>query len=129
MSTEMTYLAYTCLFTVIMWIPYILNMIKVRGLVRAVSYPDNPEPLAPWAQRMKMAHYNAVENLVVFAPLVIIVELTQANSDTTAMSCLVYLLARIAHYLCYSFAVPWMRTLTFAVSWLCLLSLFSAIFL
>ena len=66
MTVELTYLTWVATFTAIIWIPYILNMIMVRGLIDAVGYPENPKPLAPWATRMKAAHYNAVENLVVF---------------------------------------------------------------
>ena len=44
------------------------------SLPDAVGYPATPKPLAPWAQRMKAAHYNAVENLVLFAALVLVAE-------------------------------------------------------
>ena len=72
MTIELKYLTWTALLTVLIWIPYILNMIGVRGLVDAVGYPENPKPLAKWAQRMKNAHYNAIENLAPFAALVLL---------------------------------------------------------
>ena len=52
--------------------PYIVNLIIVRGLIDAVGYPDDPKPISAWATRMKAAHSNAVENLVVFVALVLI---------------------------------------------------------
>ena len=67
MTAELKTLTIVALLTGLMWIPYILNLIMVRGLGNAVGYPENPAPLAPWAQRLKAAHANAIENLVVFA--------------------------------------------------------------
>ena len=109
--------------TTLMWIPYILNTIMVRGLTDAVGYPDNPKPLAPWAERMKKAHYNAVENLVMFAALVLMLNALGISNATTVLACNVYFWARLAHYLVYSAGIPWLRTLSFVVSWVCILAL------
>ena len=116
MSDELTFLTYTVLLTALLWVPYILNQISVQGLVNAVGYQDNPAPLASWAQRLKAAHYNGVENLAVFAPLVIIVEILQISSSATVVSCMVYFYARLVHALSYTFAIPWVRTISFAIS-------------
>ncbi|NKB31481.1 MAG: hypothetical protein GKR91_00065 [Pseudomonadales bacterium] len=123
MSDELTFLTYTILLTALMWVPYILNQISVQGLVNAVGYQENPAPLAGWAQRLKSAHYNAVENLVLFAPLVIMVEIMQISSAATAISCMVFFIARIVHALSYTFAIPWVRTLSFAVSFFAIIGI------
>ena len=107
----------------VMWVPYILNTIMVRGLVDAVGYPDNPKPLAPWAERMKKAHYNAVENLVVFAALVLMLNAAGVSNGTTVLACNIFFWARLAHLLVYTFGVPWLRTLSFALSWICIVAL------
>lgn len=119
MSMELKYLAWTALLTGLMWIPYILNTIMVRGLVDAVGYPENPKPLAPWAKRMKAAHYNAVENLVVFAALVLIADAMNVRNEATAAACATYFWARLVHLLVYTFGIPWLRTLAFAVGFVC----------
>ena len=55
--------------------PYILDRIMVRGLMGAMANPSrNDKPQSPWAQRLYFAHTNAVENLVIFAPLVLILD-------------------------------------------------------
>jgi len=115
MSTELTYLTYVVVLTAVLWMPYILNMIGARGLSDAVGYPENPKPLAPWAARMKAAHYNAVENLAVFAPLVLVAHTLGISSEATQMSCVVYFWARVVHALVYTFGIPWVRTLAFVV--------------
>lgn len=107
----------------VMWVPYIINSIVVQGLIDAVGYPENPKPLAPWAQRMKKAHYNAVENLVVFAALVLLLNAAGISNETTVLACNIYFWARLVHYIVYSVGIPWLRTLSFAVSWLCIVGL------
>ena len=119
MSGAMTYLAWTALLTALMWVPYILNMILVRGVTDAVGYPAQPKPLAPWAERMKKAHYNAVENLVVFAVLVLVAHSTGQVSDAVNTAALVYLLARIVHAIVMTFGIPWVRTLSFVTGFVC----------
>ena len=52
--------------------PYIVYLIIIKCLIEAVGYPDDPMPISAWATRMKAALSNAVENLVVFAALVLI---------------------------------------------------------
>ena len=114
MTSELTSLSWVLALQLVMWVPYILNQIAVRGLVNAVSYPENPPPIAPWAERMKKAHYNAVENLVVFAALVLMANAIGVTNDMTVLACDIYFWARVAHLLLYTFAVPWGRTLAFA---------------
>lgn len=119
MTAELTYLAWTALFTALMWIPYTLNLIQVRGLTEAVGYPAAPQPLAPWADRMKKAHYNAIENLAPFAALLLAAGALGISNDVTVWAAGIYLWARVAHFLAYTFAIPWVRTLGFFVGFLC----------
>ena len=123
MTNELMCLTWVTALTAVMWIPYILNAIMVRGLMNAVGYQDEPEPLAGWASKMKAAHYNAVENLVVFAALVLIANAAGVSNDTTAMACSVYFWARVVHFLSYTFAIPWIRTVAFVVGWACQVAL------
>jgi uncharacterized MAPEG superfamily protein len=115
MTTELKYLTLVTLLTGLTWLPYILNTVMVRGLVDAVGYPENPKPLAPWARRMKAAHYNSVENLVVFATLVLIAHAAGISNAAIAGSATVYFWARVVHLGAYTFGIPWVRTLAFAV--------------
>ena len=119
MSAALTYLVWITALTALMWVPYIVNMILVRGIKDAVGYPENPKPMAAWAERMKNAHNNAVENLVVFAPLVVVAEVVGASDELTATTALVYLWARIVHFVVYALKLPWLRTLAFVVGWAC----------
>jgi len=104
--------------TGLLWVPYILDRVAVRGLLEAVGYPENPKPQSPWAQRLMKAHTNAVENLVVFATLVLLASALGISGPAIVSSTIVYFWARVVHALAYTFAVPWVRSLAFAVGFL-----------
>jgi uncharacterized MAPEG superfamily protein len=113
MKTELLYLVYVTAFTGLLWVPYILDRIATRGLLAAVGYPENPKPQSRWAQRLLKAHQNAVENLVVFAALVLAASAAGISNSAIGSACIVYFWARVVHALAYTFAVPWARTLAF----------------
>ncbi len=123
MTSELTLLTWVTALTAVMWVPYVLNTIMVRGIKDAVGYPDDPKPVAPWAARMKAAHYNAVENLVIFAALVLTLHAAGISNEMTVIACQVYFWARLLHFFVYSFGIPWVRTLSYAASWMCLVAL------
>ena len=73
MSKELMWLTLTVILTGVLWIPYILDRCRVRGLMGSMANPSrNDKPQSAWAQRLYFAHTNAVENLMIFAPLVLI---------------------------------------------------------
>ena len=114
MKTELFYLTLVTAFTGLLWLPYILDRIAVRGVIDAVGYPENPKPQSAWAQRLMKAHANAVENLAVFATLVLAAHALGVSNAAIATASMVYFWARVVHALSYTFAVPWVRTLSFA---------------
>jgi uncharacterized MAPEG superfamily protein len=119
MTSELMSLTAVTVVTAVLWMPYTLNMIAIRGLKDAVGYPQDPTPLSGWAAKMKAAHANAIENLAVFATLVLIANAAGVSTDATVLACNVYFWARVVHVLAYTFAVPWVRTLAFATGFGC----------
>jgi uncharacterized MAPEG superfamily protein len=113
MTTELAYLVAITLITALMWVPYILDRLAVRGLADTVGYPEAPKPQTPWAQRMMKAHSNAIENLVVFAALVLAAHAAGVSNGATVFACALYFWARVVHFFAYTFALPWVRTLAF----------------
>ncbi len=123
-SNDVYWLTATIVFTSLMWVPYILNRLKELGVINALMYRDvDPKPVAAWANRMAHAHKNAVENLVLFAPLVILIEITSLNTSATAMAACIYFFTRVAHAVVYALGVPFMRTITFFAGFGCQLYL------
>ena len=123
MKTELMSLVWVTVLTALIWIPYVLDRIAVWGLADTVGYPDSPKPQSPWARRMKAAHGNAVENLVVFAALVLVANAAGVSNGATALACSAYFWARLVHLIAHTFAMPWLRTLAFAVGFACQLTL------
>jgi uncharacterized MAPEG superfamily protein len=119
MTLELKYLVLVTVQTALLWVPYILNRLAVRGIADAVGYPENPKPQARWATRLQAAHANAVENLVVFAPLVLVADAVGVSNESTVLACCVYFWARLAYAAVYAFGIPWLRTLTFATGFAC----------
>jgi uncharacterized MAPEG superfamily protein len=116
MTRELFWLTLTVILAGLLWIPYILNRIQVRGLGGAMANPTrNDKPHAEWASRLMFAHDNAVENLVIFATLVLILAQLDYSTKWTALACAVYFWARLAHVIVYTMGVPVFRTLAFAV--------------
>jgi uncharacterized MAPEG superfamily protein len=113
MNTELFYLVCAATFTGLMFLPYVLNRIMVWGLVDTVGYPANPKPLAPWAERLRKAHSNAVENLAVFAALVLSAHAAGVSGPAIGGLALLYFWARVVHAAAYTFAMPWVRTFGF----------------
>lgn len=115
-TPELYVLALVAIATVLMWIPYMLARILTRGLGRTLANPDPAFPPDPgWAERARRAHANAVENLAVFAPLVIIAALIGVSTPATIVAAKFYLGARFVHYIVYAAGIPVVRTLAFVV--------------
>ena len=118
MSPELCWLTYTLGLTLLFWLPYVLNRMAVRGVGGTVANPrPDDAPLAPWAQRAKAAHANAVENLAVFAPAVLVVHALGLGNSTTALAAALYFWSRLAHFVVYTAGIPLARTLAFTGGW------------
>lgn len=118
MSTDLFWLTASVAMTALFWVPYVLNRMAVRGLMGAMANPSPDDaPQSPWAVRAQAAHVNAVENLVIYAPLVLAIELLQMNSAATAIAGSVYFFARLAHFIVYTAGLPILRTGAFTVAW------------
>jgi uncharacterized MAPEG superfamily protein len=120
MTKEIMWLIYTVILTGVLWIPYILDRLMVRGLMGTLANPSPADkPQSPWAQRLQAAHTNAVENLVIFAPLVLILHAQNNSTAATVLACAVFFWARLVHAVVYMLGIPVLRTLAFAVGFVC----------
>ena len=129
LTPELFWLTLTVILTGLLWVPYIINRSMVRGLGAAMDNPKpGDKPHAPWATRLMFAHDNAVENLVIFAPLVLILNDLDYSTKWTVYACAVYFWARIAHLIVYTLGLPVFRTLAFTVGFVAQVVLALAIF-
>ncbi len=121
MSTELTYLVLTALLTAVLWVPYIIMLIGQMGLVQALMDRQHEFRLDPaWARRSQRAHANAVENLVIFAVVILALEISPVESTgLTAGTAAAYFWLRVAHAAVYIMGLPVVRTLLFAAGFAC----------
>ena len=85
-----------------------------HGVIRAIGNPGPGYPTdAPWADRARRAHINAIESLTVFAPLVLVGAIIEVSTKATVLSAQIYVAARLAHYVIYAAGIPIVRTLAF----------------
>ncbi len=116
LTIELRLLTYTALVSLVVWIPYILSEIRVRGLSRAVDYPSGVvDDLPPWAQRTHRAHMNLVENIGPFAILVLVAHVLGISNAMTVLGVQLFFWARLAQIVIMIAGIPWLRTVAFAV--------------
>ena len=124
------FLALSGVFTVLMWVPYILSRLVVWGPKDFLSnypagYPTNePEPPL-WAQRAKRAHLNMVETMPAFVAVVVAALMLpeRVDADTVGTWAAVFYYARVMHYIIYTLGIPYLRTPSYLVSWVAILAI------
>jgi uncharacterized MAPEG superfamily protein len=129
MTPEIFWLTLTVILTGLLWVPYVLNRTAIRGIGGAMANPSRTDkPHAEWATRLMFAHDNAIENLIVFAPLVLILAQIDYSSKWTVLACAVYFWSRVVHLIVYTLGLPVFRTLAFLVGFFAQVVLALAIF-
>jgi len=97
-------------------------LIAVAGATLQVGTPalaGNREGLPPiegWAGRAARAHRNMLENLVLFAALVLTAQVTSRTGAMTALGAQLFFWGRLAYAPIYVIGIPWARTAAFVVS-------------
>jgi uncharacterized MAPEG superfamily protein len=116
LDPEITYTALSAALTGILWIPLIVNRLVEMGVWKALKNPEpDVRPHAAWAYRLSHAHHNAIENLVVFAPLAISIHILGQGTPLTATAAVLFFWSRLAHAVIYVFGIPLLRTIAFLV--------------
>jgi uncharacterized MAPEG superfamily protein len=72
--------------------------------------------LQGWADRAQRASNNLAENLVLFAVLVLVAHVAGKSGETTELGAMVFLGGRVAHAVVFIAGIPYVRTLSWAVS-------------
>ncbi|MEO0603002.1 MAG: MAPEG family protein [Myxococcota bacterium] len=111
--TALHWLAASALLTAMFWVPYILERmvsLGIMGALRPVG-PDDIARQALWARRARQGHYNAVENLVIFAVLTLVADGLDKGTDPMLLTAAqIYFWARAVHFPAIALGVPFVRT-------------------
>ncbi|KPK52707.1 MAG: hypothetical protein AMJ63_08605 [Myxococcales bacterium SG8_38_1] len=117
--TALEWLAAAAIMTALFWMPYVLERMVALGVLGAIKpvEPEDELKQALWARRAKRAHYNAVENLVVFATLVLVAQaMGKAEASQVVLASQIYFWARLVHFPSLTFGLPGVRTLAYLTS-------------
>ena len=97
-------------------------LIAVSGATLQVGLPtlagnrDNLPALTGWAGRARRAHRNMLENIVLFAALVLVAHAAGISNSMTLLGAQLFFWGRLAHAVIYVAGIPWLRTAAWAVS-------------
>jgi uncharacterized MAPEG superfamily protein len=98
-------------------------LVAVLGSTMQVGLPalagnrdDLPPPSAGWVARAHRAHRNMLENLLLFAALVLAVVALNGSNATTVLGAQLFFWGRLAYAAIYLAGIPWLRTGAWAVS-------------
>jgi uncharacterized MAPEG superfamily protein len=120
MSPMLFWLAATVMLTGVLWVPYIGELLIFHGPLNALRDLDGAIAHgSAWSVRAKRAHYNAVENLAVFAPLVLLVHMLGGETALTQGAAMAFFGFRLGHYVVYTAGVPFVRTVLFLGGFAC----------
>ena len=116
MSPDLNYLLMS---TILCFVQMLIAATGANTQVGLPALAGNREGLPEivgWPGRARRAHLNMIENLVLFAALVLIAAVAGKANATTAMGAMIFFWARLAYALIYLIGIPWLRTLAWLVS-------------
>jgi len=86
------------------------------GLVRLAGNREGMPEITGWGGRAARAHRNMLENLVLFAALVLIATVAGKTNSTTLLGAQLFFWARAAYAVIYLAGIPYLRTAAWLVS-------------
>ena len=114
MTNEIYWLVLSILVTSLLWVPYIVNRLFEYGILVGLWDPEGiTDTNVKWSRRLMAAHVNAVENLVIFAPLVILIHVLELNNAFTESASILFFIARLLHVVLFTLKVPVLRIVAF----------------
>lgn len=130
MTIELYYLALTAMLSAVLWIPYIVALVRAEGPIKAKDYKSPPNPDLPdGVKRANRAHLNSLEVLPTFTALVLIAHLTGQNDWITAMAAAIFFWSRVGYTIVYWLGTPFIRTGLFTIGVLSQIAIFLRIVL
>ncbi len=115
MDLELQYLVWVAILTLVIRVVWMTDKVMVRGLAKVTGFPAESEPLSGWGRRAWIAHEDAIHNLVIFAVLVLALQLAGESNAITQLAAATYFWARLCHFVVYAFAIPRIKTVAFVV--------------
>ena len=124
MTPELMYLVWSAALTLGLAVIAVSGATLDVGLPRLAGNREGMSELSGWAGRAARAHRNMLENLVLFAILVLVAHAVNVSNAMTLLGAQLFFWSRVAHAIIYIAGIPWLRTAVWGVSVIGLILIF-----
>ena len=124
LSADLHFLVWSVALCVVQMLVAVAGAQLQVGLPRLVGNREALPEATGWAGRAARAHRNMLENLVLFAALVLAAQVAGLANETTALGALLFFWGRVAYAIVYLIGIPWVRTGAWAISMVGLVLIF-----
>jgi uncharacterized MAPEG superfamily protein len=115
-STELGLLVWSVILCIAQMLIAVMATQLQVGLPVLVSNRDSMPNITGLAGRATRAHRNMLENLALFASLVLVAQVTGHANPMTALGAQLFFWGRLAYAVIYLVGLPWIRTGAWVVS-------------
>jgi uncharacterized MAPEG superfamily protein len=116
MKPELMLLGWCVILAIVQMLIAVQGSMMQVGLMALVGNREGFPEIKGWGGRALRAHRNMIENLVLFAAVVLAVVAAGKTSDTTLLGAQIFFWARVAYAAIYLAGIPWARTAAWTVS-------------
>ncbi len=117
MTTELTYLAWTLVLTLVyIGLPSQLRTVETGTAYNASPRDEEGPPVGVITGRLQRAQKNLFETLPIFIAAVLIAHLAGREGSLSGWGVALYFWARVVYLPLYAFGVPYVRSLVWLVS-------------
>ena len=128
MKPELMVLAWCVVLAIVQMLVAVQGAMMQVGLTTLVGNREGFPEIKGWAGRAARAHRNMIENLVLFATVVLAVVALGKTDSITLAGVQVFFWGRVAYAAIYLAGIPWLRTAAWTVSVVGLLMVLSRLF-
>jgi len=125
MKPELMLLAWSVLLAFVQMLVAVTGQVLQVGLPALAGNREGLPPATGWAGRAHRAHRNMLENLVLFAALVLVAVAADKTNAMTLLGAQLFFWARLAYVGVYIAGIPWLRTGVWTVSVIGLILIFA----
>jgi uncharacterized MAPEG superfamily protein len=127
MKPELNLLMWAVVLTVVQMLVAAQGAMNQVGFMRLVGNREGMPEITGWGGRAARAHRNMLENLVLFASLVLVAVVAGKTNDMTLLGAQIFFWARLAYAVIFVAGIIWVRTAAWLVSMAGLIVIFAQI--
>ena len=128
MTHDLTMLVWSAALAIVQMLIFLLAAIAQVGVPTLASNRDTMPVLTGLARRANRAHLNMLENLLLFAIVVVVAQIAGRANGTTALGATLFFWARLVYAVVYLAGIPWVRTAVWTVSFVGIVMILTQLF-